>query len=291
MSALVHLRHFLVPHESNNHKAKVLHPGIISLFALFIISLHALLPSVSKLNPNVLGYAYNIPAETVVELTNNERVKAGLPALEFNATLAASAKAKAIDMFEKDYWAHNAPDGTQPWKFFSDANYQYRYAGENLARDFTTADDALKAWMESPTHKENLLSRRYKEIGIAVVDGNLKGVETTLIVQHFGTQFGDTLPATTPEAPQISLEIKGDKTQGAVDDIKKTSANFLLSPLAALKGASGLILAIVLGVLAIDIFIVRRANIFRLSSKSSAHFLFLGMVLIAVIAARVGGIL
>lgn len=289
MRALANAVHLLVPHESNNHRAHILHPSFISLFAILILAVQVALPSVSKLGPAVLGYAYNIPAEKVVELTNKEREVAGLPALEFNETLSKSAKEKAIDMFEKDYWAHNSPDGTQPWKFFNDAGYQYRYAGENLARDFSNAEDAVKTWMESPTHKENLLSRRYKEIGIAVVDGELKGVETTLIVQHFGTQFGDTTPLPTPAV--TVPESQGAQTEDLVAGIKKSSTNIFVSPLGILKKISGVVLAILIGVLVLDIFIVKRANIFRLSSRSSAHFFFLSMVLAVVIAQKAGWIL
>lgn len=289
MRALAHSVNLLLPHTSNNHRAKILHPAFISLFAVFILAIQLALPSVSKLSPAVLGYAYNIPVERVVELTNKEREGAGLPVLEFNQTLSDSAKKKALDMFEKDYWAHNAPDGTQPWKFFSDAGYEYRYAGENLARDFSNAEDALKAWMESPTHKENLLSKRYREIGIAVVDGELKGVETTLIVQHFGTQFGDSAPVPTPALPTPNLE--GSTTEDLVAGIKSSSQSFLVSPLGVIKKISGVVLALLVGVLALDIFVVKRANIFRISSKSSAHFFFLSMVLVVVVAQKAGWIL
>lgn len=290
MRALAHAVHLLTPHESNNHRARILHPAVIALFALFVLVIQIALPSVSKLGPAVLGYAYNIPVEKVVELTNKEREKAGLPALEFNSTLSNAAKKKAEDMFAKDYWAHNAPDGTQPWKFFSDAGYEYRYAGENLARDFSTAEEAVKAWMESPTHRDNMLSRRYKEIGIAVVDGDLKGVETTLIVQHFGTQFGDTVPV-APAPAVTTPELQGASTEEMVAGIKNSSKNFLVSPLGVVKKISVVILGVLVAVLLLDIFIVKRANIFRFSSKSSAHFLFLGMVLIVVVAQRAGWIL
>ena len=94
-------------------------------------------------------------------------------------------------MIDRDYWAHVAPDGTQPWKFFTSFGYKYRYAGENLARDFSNASSAMDAWMNSPTHKENILNPKYKEIGIGVVEGDLAGTDTTIIVQFFGATYAD----------------------------------------------------------------------------------------------------
>jgi len=81
-----------------------------------------------------------------------QRVSVGLLPLEANATLAQAAQAKAADMLNNNYWAHVSPDGTQPWSFFVNAGYSYRYAGENLARDFTNPASAVDAWMASPTN-------------------------------------------------------------------------------------------------------------------------------------------
>lgn len=289
MSFIAHIVHLLFPHASNNHRAKILHPAFISFFAIFVLFVHYLVYSVSGFGPAVLGYAYNIPIEKVMELTNKEREKAGLNPLQLNAVLSNSATQKARDMFEKNYWAHIAPDGTQPWKFFSDAGYEYRYAGENLARDFSTPEDAVKAWMASKTHKENLLSRRYKEIGIGVVDGKLNGVETTLIVQHFGTQFGDTIPK--PSTPTPVSETTGASSEKMVSVLKSSTGGLIVSPLNIMKKISGGILIVLAFVLVLDIFIIKRANIIRLSSKSLAHVIFLGMILVVVIAQRAGWIL
>jgi uncharacterized protein YkwD len=73
--------------------------------------------------------SYGLPTE--------KRSQAGVSPLAYNPYLAQAAQAKARHMLEYDYWAHIAPDGTDPWKFFTDAGYKYRYAGENLARDFS----------------------------------------------------------------------------------------------------------------------------------------------------------
>jgi uncharacterized protein YkwD len=113
-----------------------------------------------------------------------------LPALSLNQNYQMPLQ-KGRDMIDKDYWAHVAPDGTQPWKFFSQFGYKYRFAGENLARDFSNANDAVNAWMNSPTHKDNILNPKYKEIGIGITEGDLAGSDTTIIVQFFGATYSD----------------------------------------------------------------------------------------------------
>src|SRR5260221_12183226 len=132
MSFAKTLRHLFHPQRSNNHRPKILHPE--ALFALVLVVSSFWLISyparyVSHQVGNVLGFASNITASEVVQKTNQERATQGLPALKTNAQLNQAALAKAQFMFDKQFWAHVAPDGTQPWKFFKDANYRYSVAG------------------------------------------------------------------------------------------------------------------------------------------------------------------
>ena len=184
------LQHLFHPRPSNNRRARVLHPEAL-VFVLGIslagLTLVQVVAHQSVRLGSILGYASNITVEQVVALSNAERAKSGLPALRFNATLSQSAAAKASDMFTSQYWAHTSPQGKEPWDFFRSAGYSYKVAGENLARDFSTTPDMMAAWMNSPTHRANIMNSRYEEIGIAVVNGTLNGIETTLVVQHFGS--------------------------------------------------------------------------------------------------------
>ncbi len=190
-----------VPHTNNNHRARLLQlPGILVLIAFVFLYQNAI-NLTGTLDLGVLGYASQIPPAEVIRLSNDKRLQAGLPALSENPLLVAAARAKGLDMLEKDYWAHVSPDGTEPWYFFETAGYEYRYAGENLARDFSNPTAAVDAWMASPTHRDNLLSDKYSEIGVAVVEGELAGVETTLVVQLFGTKAG-----TQPAVPVASAQ-------------------------------------------------------------------------------------
>lgn len=202
------LAHLFHPRRSNNHRPAVLHPQSLVVLAsaavIFTILFQPFFLLVLKHTGNVLGYASNITAADVVVMTNQERAKAGLPELTTNAKLNQAATAKAAHMFEQQYWAHVAPDGTQPWAFFKQANYSYRAAGENLARDFNNTDDMMKAWMASPTHRANIVNGRYQEIGVAVVDGTLLGTETTLVVQLFGSPMSAQAQVPAKAAAQVA---------------------------------------------------------------------------------------
>jgi uncharacterized protein YkwD len=130
----------------------------------------------------------NQDEQTLITLTNQERTKHGLKSLTYNKKLQAAAEAKAYDMLNKDYFDHVSPDGVTPWKFIDKSGYAYTKAGENLAIDFQTVAGAVPAWMDSPTHRANILKAEYKETGIARVKGEYQGRQTVVVVQIFGTQ-------------------------------------------------------------------------------------------------------
>ncbi len=179
--------HLFLPRRSNNQRPRILHPaGLSVLVAVFLVA-HSLQSLLGHLPGLVLGFASSITIDEVIAKTNEERAKSGLPALTQNPALTQAAFAKASDMFARNYWAHVSPTGTQPWAFIKNAGYSYRSAGENLARDFADTPNLIQAWMASPTHKENILSGNYHDIGVAVVDGILLGTETRLVVQMFGS--------------------------------------------------------------------------------------------------------
>ncbi len=187
---LKQISHFLAPQRSNNHRPQILHPESLIFISILTVGFFALVQTFRffpNLKNSVLGYAANISVEDVVSQTNQQRAKSGLQPLVLNSQLSQAALAKAQDMFDHQYWAHTSPQGKEPWDFIKQANYTYKVAGENLARDFNDTASMVKAWMASPTHKANIMNGKYKQIGIAVVDGTLQGFETTLVVQMFGT--------------------------------------------------------------------------------------------------------
>lgn len=133
-----------------------------------------------------LTYA-DINKESIVNFTNQKRVESGLTPLKINYSLESSAITKANDMLANNYWAHNSPQGKTPWTFIRGAGYKYIFAGENLAEGYSSTEAVIAAWMASPSHRANILNRNYKEVGVAIISGNLKGKSTTLVVEHFGS--------------------------------------------------------------------------------------------------------
>lgn len=146
-------------------------------------------------------------AAILVDLANTDRSARGLETLTMDPTLVAVAQAKANDMASKGYFSHISPEGLDPWHWFKTIGYEYSFAGENLAIDFSDSGAVERAWMNSPTHRDNILNSKFTKIGIATAQGTYQGRTTTFVVQVFA-QPSDTAPAfagvveeTTPEDP------------------------------------------------------------------------------------------
>ncbi len=268
------LRHLFVPHHTNNQRAKLLHPSaLVVVMAVFLV-IQFTITKVAVSYPQILGYASQIPPEEIIRLTNVERSTRGLTAVVYDAKLSAAAAHKAADMFARDYWAHVSPAGTQPWAFITDSGYEYRYAGENLARDFADPGSVVKAWMNSPSHRENLLNARYADIGVAVVDGKLSGRETTLVVQMFGTKL-----SAAPAVTSTSISVKAAENVAPVPPVAAPAP--LVTPFHVTKYFSVGLLAMFALILAVDIWMVHTKKIARWTSKSMAHFIFILALIIA----------
>lgn len=149
--------------------------------------------------------ASEISPEKVIELVNEARMAANIKAVENNASLQLAAEKKAQDMIDNNYFAHVSPQGKTPWIFIEAEGYNYRFAGENLAINFTDAARQQKAWMDSALHRKNILNKNYTETGVAVKRGFIEGRQTTVTVQEFGRQMSDVLSAEAA-AQESSLE-------------------------------------------------------------------------------------
>ena len=316
------VRHYLLPHESNNHKPKIFHSSTLAFLILGFLFYQFVIFILPKTGLKVLGYAANIAPGEVIRQINEKRLSQGLNPLNENPTLSQAALAKGADMLNKDYWAHVSPDGVEPWAFFTNVGYSYHYAGENLARDFSNPSAAVEAWMASPSHKENILSAKYKETGVAVIEGDLAGVDTTLIVQFFGTPYVDTsqpLPvaaavpppaselqptieitvvpteATAPisQVTQVPTEVPLSVSSAASKAIGPASkiSGIQISPFNMTKSLSLMTVALLLVVLVVDWIIIARKKIVRVGGRNLAHLSFLGMILIIIIIAKAGLIL
>lgn len=280
-----------------------------------------LTPQIEQSYPEILGITANISANDLLNLTNQKRAEAGLPLLKMDNALSQAAANKANDMLTKNYWSHNAPDGTTPWVFIKSTGYEYLYAGENLARGFTTAEDAVSAWMASPGHRENILSANYKDVGFAITSGTLTGEETVLIVEEFGVRLQSeptvstsqseayVLPSISPAVTQQPVFLAQVKTTPSPTASPTTVPEVPLSTLTynnqtgidkPVFGASlnkeplidkeilknSTAIAVVAGLLILlvtDTIIIERKKIVRLVSHNPDHILFLSFIILSLV--------
>ncbi|MFH1255098.1 MAG: CAP domain-containing protein [bacterium] len=168
--------------------------------------------------PN-LAYLSSISPEEIIALTNKEREQSGLNSLTANQLLTQAAIEKGKSILESQTFQHSIGDR----KFSSwvrESGYNYSYTGENLAIDFTSSQDIIEAWKNSPSHKKNLLSSSYQEIGVSVIEGKFQNQDTSVVVQIFGS----------PAAGSASLLSK-NTAQGLI----KPNTNFLKTEVGGYK--------------------------------------------------------
>lgn len=304
------LHHLFLPRESNNHRAKILHHKSLLVVIGLLLCGQLFLSYSEKEYSGVLGITANISTGELLSLTNQKRQEAGLAPLVLNDSLSQAAYKKAQDMLFKNYWSHNAPDGTTPWIFIKSSGYDYLFAGENLARGFTTAPETVSAWMNSTGHRDNMLSANYKDIGFAVVTGNLTGDETVLVVEMLGTrnadqnsqsiQAGNQIVVSQPTptsvnalpSPTLFVQQVVTLTPTPSPAINISPADIFVAsvrsePLVDRKTFTkrlALIIALVfLAVLVADLAIISRKKIVRIVAHNIDHIIFISILLLCIL--------
>lgn len=288
------LSHWFIPNKDTHEKARLISWEGIVVYVLIFILFQVSLSIVSYSKPGVLGISSDIDQQSVITLTNKEREKMGLADLKENEALDKAAAAKGANMFAENYWAHYAPSGKTPWDFIIGAGYKFTFAGENLAKNFYKSNEVVAAWMASPTHKENLLNPHYKDIGIAVVEGVLNGQKTTLVVQEFGTTENVvSRPTADISGKQIQIpQSELDKPQLAVTAFNPAlNINPLFDPYQATKYVSLTVIIFMAMLLLIDLYILYRRKVFRISSYHLAHMSILSITTASVLFSSPGAIL
>lgn len=182
-----HAKKVLVPHKENQFRPHLIRAhGIIAVLIIALVAQVAY-SFISTGQVHVLGRVSDIKTSELLVDTNNKRAEDNMSYLQFNEKLSQAAFLKAQNMFEEQYWAHVSPSGIQPWKWLGDVGYNYSFAGENLAKNYPSAQATVDAWMQSPAHRENILNQNYTDVGFAVVDGKINGENTTLVVALYAT--------------------------------------------------------------------------------------------------------
>ena len=231
---------YFVPHPGNDHRPHILRPRAIAfVFIVMLVAESTFIFGSTYIMPRVrlLGI---IEANALVDETNQQRATNGFGALQENALLDQAAQDKANDMAANSYFAHTSPSGVTPWSWFEKVGYQFSYAGENLAVDFSNSQDVTNAWMNSPEHRANILNNNFTQIGMATAQGTLDGHSAIFVVEEFGTpasaplSFVNTAAAASVASPAAPVTVAPAKTT----TVAKSSLKPKPKPIAATSPVS-----------------------------------------------------
>ncbi|MFI5159515.1 MAG: CAP domain-containing protein, partial [Sphingobacteriales bacterium] len=144
--------------------------------------------------------ASDITVSSVLNGVNNERSQRNISTLRTDSRLSNAAQSKSADMITRKYFAHVDPDGHYIWdKIVADGYTPYTILGENLAIDFSDTAGLIAAWIDSPTHRANLLNPGFADQGMGVALGDTaQGQYSIAITNTFGAQPAATSQNTTP---------------------------------------------------------------------------------------------
>lgn len=213
MSFFAQLKHFFIPNKENGYKPNFLEKISVGVLLFLILSsftlsnIHALLWIGSDFLVSTV-----FPA-VVVDVTNEYRKNENLDTLIRNPVLDTAATLKAKDMVENGYFAHYSPLGISPWYWFDQVSYNFVHAGENLAVHFTESDDVVDAWIASPSHKANIVSGNYTEIGVGTAEGTYKGFPTVFVVQMFGTPRDMRVAENSGSQSELAVQVDAESAQ------------------------------------------------------------------------------
>ena len=220
---LAGLRNTLFPHEDNGRHPYLFRLEMAALLFAIVVVIECA-PFLASTLANTAEQLASVLPGVVTTLTNEERTAGQLMALSPNPLLAQAAQAAASDMAANGYFAHVSPSGKDPWYWLSQAGYRYQYAGENLAVNFNDSEQVVSAWMNSPSHRANILDIHYTEIGIGMAAGMYQGAPAVFIVQFFAApqKVAVTAPASVPTPTPIET-VPAQKVLAATTQAKNPS--------------------------------------------------------------------
>lgn len=196
---LHHLQDYFFPHPRNDHRPHVFSAVSVAALLLAVVLLEGAYLLQTRFVFIKTDFLASVLPGVLVTLTNEERAAKGVPGVIEDAILNAAAQAAAEDMAANGYFAHISPDGKDPWYWLDQAGYRYSYAGQNLAVNFVDSENVQSAWMESPTHRANILKPEYTYVGFGTANGMYEGQMTTFVVEFFAA------PARAEAAPAIAV--------------------------------------------------------------------------------------
>lgn len=260
-------------------------PVLLLIAATFVFGLVK-----SPVGTNVLAFATEMSGAALLEETNRHRQSNNAQPLELNQQLSAAAQAKAEDMAQRNYWSHETPEGNQPWIFIDEANYSYIKAGENLAYGFLTSSQTVNGWMNSQSHRENMLDPAFSEVGFGYVNavGYQNSNEETIVVAMYAQ------PLQQPTNDNNNEVVQGSGSSGeAIISMEVPEVNQEVRSITRIESVVGgqfawmtFSLGIMSGVAATGLFVthgIRLRRLFKKSEEFIVHHPLLDITLISLL--------
>ena len=276
-----------VPHAHNQYRPHAARGKGTFIVVALIVAMHLAYSYAAYGTFNILSASSDINVSELLEQTNDNRQRYGLAGLTQSDALTQAAQLKAQDMLANQYWAHTSPSGVTPWKWLSDVGYTYSVAGENLAKNYPDARSAVDAWMNSETHRANILNSRYSEVGFAVADGDIAGEYSVVVVALYARPASADQPVRSG-AGTLPSEIAATVNAGTAPLTYFAAALRSLSPVSLVS----LGLLTVVGVAAILAHHYRRQwpkSWQKGWRRHHALYTFAGLIFVAVLVVLIAG--
>lgn len=278
------IKKYFIPHPENDYKPHffrsgttiIILSGVLLLEIVFLVHAFLVLPRTNQ-------YAAVLPS-IIFDLTNKNRSAIGESYLTENPILTKAAQMKAEDMARRGYFSHDDPNGEAPWTWFSRVGYDFLYAGENLAVNFVDSEDVVSAWMNSSTHKKNILNAKFSQIGVGVARGKYQGKDALFVVQFFGAPAVAAEKA--PQPQQGNAQVASSDTSRAGTEKKSEMSyatfvkNLLLFPRAALSTIYLILITMIVLAFCLMLFIQFHIQHSQLIINGAVMLLFVGSLLV-----------
>ncbi len=298
------LKNHFIPHSGNEHRPHILRASSIRNIVAVLILVEVItfiLPTFTHMNTTGGGMDAAVISAVLDDLTNDERIAQNLPTLVVNPILNEAAEMKANDMATKGYFAHTSPEGKTPWYWLGQVGYKYQYAGENLAINFTDSKDVTVAWMNSPTHRANIVKGNYTEIGTGVATGIYEGRESIFVAQVYANPLPVIAKITEPTQTNVSKVEKLAVVTPKEESTKVLGAETSINPInpqgtigipvknptawqklfSSPRNTTNLILYVVFGIIAISLLLY----IFIKMRNHNIYIITNGLIILVIVGA------
>ncbi len=188
-----HFLDYFFPHKRNAYRPHLFSTASVAALVIAVIVFEGAYLMQTKFVFLKTDFLAAVLPGALLTLTNQDRALNGLAGVTEDALLEEAAQAAAQDMADKGYFSHVSPEGKTPWYWLGQVGYAYSYAGQNLAVHFSDSSEVQSAWMESVTHRANIVKPEYTRIGFGTANGRYEGKETTFVVAFLAA----------PERPEV----------------------------------------------------------------------------------------